>query len=313
MASMTPVVRNNVRTLFTGRWAIAGAGAATALNLAFGRSIKLAQMIEDSDEPVRTADDSISTTVSRKSKYPGHIPLYPHERVLLTAIAGIRSFFHPENGMNIVQLGEATAVTPFLKSLHSQMLSDRTGREILRERPNISSETLNLESLAELPKNTFGYHYWSWLQREKVSPDTRAPVKYIDDPEHAFLFQRYRQCHDFYHSICNMPVFLEGEIIVKALEAANMGVPMATLGTILAPFRLKPHQRKRLMDIYLPWAIRTGLSCKPLITVYWEKCLERDLDELRQELGFNELPPDLREMRQERARSNAQLKAKYEA
>ena len=42
-----------------------------------------------------------------------------------------------------------------------------------------------------------------------------------------------------------------------------------------------------------PWAVETGLTCKPLINVYWEEVLDKDLEELRSELGIK-MPPDLR-------------------
>jgi ubiquinone biosynthesis protein COQ4 len=42
--------------------------------------------------------------------------------------------------------------------------------------------------------------------------------------------------------------------------------------------------------------VRSGLSSKELINVYWEKVLEKDVDELRAELGI-EKPPDMRDIR----------------
>lgn len=254
----------------------------------------------------------LSNSRPMKPRYKGHVPLYTHEKLLLFLISGIKSYFHPEDGTNIVQLGEASAFPIFLENLKKTMLADETGRRILREQPNIHSETIHMDDLAKMPKNTMGYTFYKWLKKEGVSPDTRAPVTYIDDPIHAYIFKRYRQCHDFYHSINDLPIIIEGEIAVKALEAANMGVPMAALGALLAPFRLKSAQRDRLFDIYLPWAVRTGLSCKPLINVYWEELLDKDVNELRQELNISP-PPDLRAIRKDRTRIRRELRMKYES
>lgn len=246
----------------------------------------------------------------RKVNYPGHVHLNPVEKTLLFTSSAVQSFLHPENGMNIVNLGESTAFTPFLENLKTTMLSDPTGRRILREQPHITEQQLNMEKLASYPKDSVGYTFYHWCRTEKVTPDTRAEVKYIDDPIHAYIFKRFRQCHDFYHSLVNMPIIIEGEITVKALEGANMGVPMAIMGSIFAPLRLKEAQRKRLREIYLPWAWKTGLSCKPLINVYWEEQLERNVDELRKELGIV-MPPNLREMRKKAKAERAALKQKY--
>jgi ubiquinone biosynthesis protein COQ4 len=78
------------------------------------------------------------------------------------------------------------------------MLSHPTGRRILRDRPRISSKTMSLEYLRTLPDNTVGRVYAKWLDREGVTPDTRDQVRYIDDPEEAYVMQRYRESHDFY-------------------------------------------------------------------------------------------------------------------
>lgn len=246
----------------------------------------------------------------KKPNYPGHIPLWTSEKLILFLVSGIRSYYHPENGINIVQLGEATAITPMLNNLHNTMLSDSTGRRILRDQPDVKEDILHMDKLATYPKNTLGYQFYTWCRRENVTPDTRASIKYIDDPVHAFIFKRYRQCHDFYHAINNAPIIIEGEITIKALEAANLGIPMAILGTLLAPWRLTKIQRERLFDIYIPWAIESGLKCKPLINVYWEELLDKDLNEVRNELGLFP-PPDLRSMRDERRNAIKELNYKY--
>ena len=85
----------------------------------------------------------------------------------------------------IAALGEATATPYFIYRLRDAMLSDPTGRRILRDRPRISSETLDIKYLRGLPANTVGRTYAEWLDREGVSPDTRSEVQYIDDEEWA--------------------------------------------------------------------------------------------------------------------------------
>ena len=297
--------------------------AATLGQMIFGRDAQLADCMdrgelhnkntnyeEERKERTEQRLAALRSTRPMEPNYEGHIPLRLGERLLMFGVSGIKSFFHPEDGINIVQLGEATAHPYFLESLKKTMLKDPTGRRILRDKPHVTTQQLDMDRLANLPKNTFGYQFYKWMMRENVTPDTRAPVHYIDDPLHAYVFKRYRQCHDFYHALCDMPIVIEGEITVKALEAANMGVPMATLGALLAPLRLKPVQKRRLYGTYLPWAVETGLTCKPLINVYWEEVLDKDLDELRNELGIK-MPPDLRDMRAERKKMLKDLKAKY--
>lgn len=149
--------------------------------------------------------------------------------------------------------------------------------------------------LRTLPPNCVGRAYASWLDREGVSPDTRDSVKYIDDEECAYVMQRYRESHDFYHALTGLPVMVEGEVALKAFEFANTLLPMTGL-SLFAVTRLKKAERQRFWRTYLPWALDNGSRCKEVINVYWEEELERDVDDLRKELGI-ERPPDLRETR----------------
>lgn len=273
-------------------------------SLLFNEQNKLASKMESGKlhyEDVNSKLDGASNEGYFKRsepEYPGHIPLYNIEKMMMFVGSGIGAYFHPERNEFIVGLGEATAIKPVLKRLQRQMLSDPIGRQILKERPRMTSTSLDLEYLKSLPSNTIGNTYIQWLEKEGVSPDTRVPVRYIDDAELAYIYQRYRECHDFYHSITGLPIIIEGEIAVKVLEFMNIGMPMSGLGALFAPFHLRKHQMNRLYSVYYPWAIKSGLESKPLINVYWENILEDDVNEFRERMGI-EQPPDLREMRRE--------------
>ena len=154
---------------------------------------------------------------------------------------------------------------------------------------------MSVEKLRAMPENTVGRAYVGWLDREGVSPDTRDSVKYVDDEECAYVMQRYRESHDFYHALTGLPVFIEGEVALKAFEFANTVLPMTGL-SLFAVGKMKPAERSRFWNTYLPWAITNGLKSKEVINVYWEQELERDVDNLRFELGL-ERPPDLRDVR----------------
>ncbi|KAI9848539.1 MAG: Ubiquinone biosynthesis protein [Sclerophora amabilis] len=195
----------------------------------------------------------------------------------------------------IAALGEATATPYFIYRLRDAMLSSPTGRRILRDRPRITSTSVSMTRLRALPANSVGRAYAGWLDREGVSPDTRDPVRYIDDEECAYVMQRYRESHDFLHALTGLPVVVEGEVALKAFEWANTLLPMAGL-SLAALVRLKPSERARFWAVYGPWAFRNGWKAKEVINVYWEEVLEKDVDELRAELKI-EVPADLRDTR----------------
>lgn len=171
---------------------------------------------------------------------------------------------------------------------------------------------MSMDYLRGLPDNTVGRTYADWLDREGVSPDTRSSVQYIDDEECAYVMQRYRESHDFYHSLTGLPIVVEGEVALKAFEFANTLLPMTGL-SVFALTRMKPAERKRFFTIYGPWAVKNGVGSKEVINVYWEEVLERDVEELRAELGI-EMPVDLRQIRKkERVRKKAEREAKERA
>lgn len=186
--------------------------------------------------------------------------------------------------------GETTVTPYFIYRLRDAMLSSPTGRRILRDRPRITSTTLNLPHLRSLPDDTVGREYVRWLDREGVSPDTRAAVRYIDDPECAYVMQRYRECHDFYHALTGLPIVREGEVALKAFEFANTGIPMTGL-SMGAVATLKKEERGRMWEVYFPWALRNGVRSQEILNVYWEEELETSVEELRERLGI-EMPPE---------------------
>lgn len=77
--------------------------------------------------------------------------------------------------------------------------------------------------------------------------------------------------------------------------------------SMFAAATLKPQERRRFFSVYLPWAVRNGARSKELINVFWEEQLERDVDDLRKELGI-ERPPDLREIRKREREEKKRLK-----
>jgi ubiquinone biosynthesis protein COQ4 len=161
-----------------------------------------------------------------------------------------------------------------------------------------------------LPPTTLGATYVRWLDVNHVTPDTRIPVQYINDPELAYVLQRYRECHDFYHTITGLPVWREGEVALKLFEFANLGLPIAGMA-VAAVWGLKPRERERFWEYYGQWAVRAGLKAGSLagktttgsgpgslIGVFWEEELENEIEDVRRRWNI-EVPRDLREWRRE--------------
>ncbi|TBU41926.1 ubiquinone biosynthesis protein COQ4 mitochondrial [Dichomitus squalens] len=232
-------------------------------------------------------------SVKTQPAYEGHIPLNWFEAGFLTLGSAFMSLANPRRGDMVAALGDLTS-GPVLPRLRDSMLESAEGRQILKDRPRINSDTVDMNKLALLPEGTFGNAYVTWLERCGVTPDTREPVHYVDDPELAYVMQRYRECHDFYHCILNMPVNVEAELAVKFFEFANLGIPMTGLAAAFGHLRLTHAKRQRLFRDFVPWAVKCGSSAQSLITVYWEKRWEQNVEEMKQELGVWDSPVEPR-------------------
>jgi ubiquinone biosynthesis protein COQ4 len=102
--------------------------------------------------------------------------------------------------------------------------------------------------------------------------------------------QRYRECHDFYHCITNLPVRVEYELALKFFEFANLGLPVAFISAAFGHLRLDWATRERLFREYVPWALTCGVSARSLITVYWEERWDMHVTQLKDELGIWDPP-----------------------
>lgn len=217
-----------------------------------------------------------------------HIQLTRIQRILLGAGSSVAALLDPRRHDMIAALGETTGVDA-LRTQHDLMLATTEGTEILTAKPRINTKTIDLNALQKLPESTFGFAYWKFLDDNKVTPDSRMEVRFVDDPELAYVMTRYRECHDLVHTVLGMPTHMLGEVAVKWVEALNTGLPMCYGAALFGSMRLRPKQRKLYRKDYLPWAIKMGRQAKPLLGVYWEQRWEQDLVELQRELNIDGL------------------------
>ncbi|XP_031434236.1 ubiquinone biosynthesis protein COQ4 homolog, mitochondrial isoform X3 [Clupea harengus] len=177
--------------------------------------------------------------------YPGHIPTNPIQKALLAVGSGLAALQNPYRHDMVAVLGETTGHLALVR-LRDQMKNDPEGSTILRERPRIRLSTLDLAHMATLPDGSFGREYLRFLEENRVTPDSRADVKFVDNEELAYVIQRYREVHDLLHTLLGMPTNMLGEVAVKWFEAAQTGLPMCVLGATLGPLRLSSRRWPRL-------------------------------------------------------------------
>eukprot|EP01080_Neovahlkampfia_damariscottae_P003597 gene3597-6332_t len=223
------------------------------------------------------------------SLYKGHIPTSCFQKTALAAGSAFLGFLDPTRDHCIAILGETTGY-PSLKYLQNKMKSSEEGREILKEKPRVNEilnpEKFSNEYLSGLPKNTLGYSYFKYMNINGFKASERAKVKFVDDVELAYVMTRYREIHDFYHVLSDLPPSVYGEIVVKWIEMMQTGLPMTMLSSFVGPLLLKNEEKIKLARDFVPYASKVALNSKNLMTIYFEKYLEQDVDEFRKSINF---------------------------
>lgn len=225
------------------------------------------------------------TTRSIHKLYPEHIPLTNLQKAILTVGSGMGAIIDPLRDDLVADFGETTGKRA-LKFMYDKMSLDNEGYEILKNKPILNSNHVDYDSLAKLPVNTLGYHYKRFYVDNGVSPDTRKPVKFVDDPDLAYVMQRYRELHDLVHTILRQPTTIKGEVVIKAFEGVQTQLPLCLLGGVFGTVKLTPFEALEYVKRDLPWAIQCARQSKFLMSVYFEKRFEQDIDELREELNI---------------------------
>ncbi|KRY33307.1 Ubiquinone biosynthesis protein COQ4 -like protein, mitochondrial, partial [Trichinella spiralis] len=96
----------------------------------------------------------------------------------------------------------------------------------------------------------------------------------------AYVMTRYRETHDLFHTLLQMPTNILGEVMVKWFEGIQFGFPMCITGGLFGAFRLYPKQRE-LFRLHLNWIVHNAKHSRFLMNVYWENYWTADLRELR--------------------------------
>uniref|UniRef100_A0A0N4ZTH0 Ubiquinone biosynthesis protein COQ4 homolog, mitochondrial n=1 Tax=Parastrongyloides trichosuri TaxID=131310 RepID=A0A0N4ZTH0_PARTI len=219
-------------------------------------------------------------------QYVGHIPLNMFQKVLLAGGSAAVAITNPRRGDMVAAMGEVTALPFILKNIHTRMSKDIEGKKILLKKPRINEVTINRNKLHSLKDGTFGREYERFLEKLKTSPDNRPPVQYIDDPELLYVMQRYRETHDFTHTILRMKPNMLGEVTVKYFEAIQLGLPMCISAAIFGAARLGPKHRQIFTTQYLPWIVETAIKCRLFIALDWESRFHHSIDDIQKELGI---------------------------
>ncbi|KAG2764611.1 hypothetical protein PC129_g12732 [Phytophthora cactorum] len=226
----------------------------------------------------------------RRVQYDSHMPTTPLQKIVLSVTSALTVFTNPERGDMLAALGEVTG-RDALRRIHARMCADPVGARILAEKPVIRNDRIDMDYLRALPDDSFGRHYATFMDSHGFDADGRSLVRFVDDPELAYVMQRHRESHDFWHTLFDVPPTVLGEIALKYVEMAHSKLPVSALSAFVGPLRLSSEERCLLMKVYVPWANRASKNAHSLHCVMYEEEFKTPIVELRQRLNIEVAPP----------------------
>lgn len=217
-------------------------------------------------------------------------PLYVTERAGLASSAAVRAMLDPNRADMVALLSETTGYE-VLQSLRDRIVLTDEGKRLLIEKPRITSETL--EKVSQMPLHTFGGAYSNFMRSQGFVPESRLEVstlrKYYekdDVDDVAYVLQRYRESHDLWHVLVGLDTSVKGELAQKWFEMLQTGLFMCAISSFVGPLRLSISDQLELVNVYIPWAIQCNSSCAFLLSKRLEDSFDRDLEDVRKDLGI---------------------------
>jgi ubiquinone biosynthesis protein Coq4 len=160
------------------------------------------------------------------------------------------------------------------------------GRRILKEKPRVTEQSLNFSKLKDYKHGTVGYHYYKYMSDNNFTPNERPIAKYIPDLELAYICQRYKETHDFYHILLNYGRTIPDEVAVKWFEALHLRLPSSSIASLFGTMRMNTSEIVNLYSRYLPHVITQSKNAKFVLGIYYEERLTESIDKLREEINI---------------------------
>ena len=207
------------------------------------------------------------------------------ERVYRIINSSITAFINPKRSDAVSELGDLSNMNTLLY-LKQLMENSEAGSKILTSKPRITSTSLNMSTLFSLPTTTLGYHYYTFIQGHHFTPDERPKSKYIPDMELAYVNQRYKETHDFYHVLLGYDISVVEEIAVKWFEALHLRLPSASISSVFGQMRLSFSDQGLLIRKYIPHVKLNAEQASFMLNQDFEGLLDKDIDYVRKEMNI---------------------------
>jgi len=202
------------------------------------------------------------------------------QRSLVILFSGYGAIIHPKRADLVANSSELLdgVVLDFLLFI---MKAHPQGKELLFKRPQITQATLN--EAWSCGKHTFGDAYAQFMGTRAFSPQERPLVRFIANPDLAYVAARLRESHDFWHVLFGCSTSVLSELKLKQIEFYYTSFPSAGLSYVLAPIRLSLKNRS-LLSVHFRSRKQVAGARNDLLFLFIENRLHVPLISLRKKL-----------------------------
>ncbi len=140
--------------------------------------------------------------------------------------------------------------------------------------------------LLKFPVGSLGYEFAHHVQENQLTINFYHTVQ----GQHvaAYIINRARKCHDFWHVLTGFDISVPGELGVQGFTLAQIRSPLsATLiagGLMHCTFRNRAIFHQAVEQVF--YGYQMGLHTRPLLATRLEDMLAKNVDQLRDELGI---------------------------
>jgi ubiquinone biosynthesis protein COQ4 len=183
---------------------------------------------------------------------------------------------------------EATGRGRFKRVLEEQFRSGE-GADLLRERAQLCSATVDFDGLRAMPPGTLGRAFGDHLTRYGLDVDKLAiPIELPMSSEMAYAMRRMRQTHDLWHALIDVGIAPHEEVIVQAFSYGQLFLPVSALVVLFGSVKhLVLESRWNALRYSVLEAYRMGLQAPPLLPVRWERMWSEPVDSVRARFGIS--------------------------
>ena len=202
------------------------------------------------------------------------------KRLRVGATALRRLLADPDDTKQVFLLG-IVANGPAFPQFFTRFTESSDGARVLAERPTIDGAVV--ARLRALPASTLGGAYARYLDDNGLDADLFQAPPGLPEPI-AYIAKRVRQTHDLWHVLTGYRPDVPGEVALQGFTFAQTRLPSSALIAVLGTLKWslgRPDMVPLTLD-----GFRRGKRAAFLAPIYWEDHFERELDDVRRDLGI---------------------------